>query len=396
MEPFRKWVRVGLLSILLNFIGIASSISVDLSSANFRYKYDPECEVRIQHQLEFAAEMYQVHFKIILKEDSITDYTFEVFTQAGYIDNSAEAASGEAISPNSRKGNTHFFSHQFPDDSSLNLIVLAVSNPDLEQPYYYDIPIGIIVNFQPPGFLLSKNGALLYEEFVQENDSIAADKTVWAYQYPDIFPAALPPIAEPTTVPENLQIQSVRQMNRGLKIENDKFYFIQSDTVSFSGRTVIGAPQFYPRLAKIENVVEPLIYISTKSEFDQVVNSADLKKGFDAFWLNVVGSKTKAAQMIRYFFRQVAFSNQYFTNYKQGWKTDMGMVFIIFGVPDLVKRTAATETWYYNDGLNESSTVFTFHKIKNIFTPHHYELERSDAIKQAWFQQVNRWRKGRI
>ncbi len=38
------------------------------------------------------------------------------------------------------------------------------------------------------------------------------------------------------------------------------------------------------------------------------------------------------------YFARVDYANEKFKTHREGWKTDMGMVFIIFGVPDNIDR----------------------------------------------------------
>jgi GWxTD domain-containing protein len=54
-------------------------------------------------------------------------------------------------------------------------------------------------------------------------------------------------------------------------------------------------------------------------------------------------------------YRRVAFTNKRFTRYRPGWKTDMGMIYIIFGPPNTVDRhpfemdSKPYEIWTYYD-----------------------------------------------
>ena len=56
------------------------------------------------------------------------------------------------------------------------------------------------------------------------------------------------------------------------------------------------------------------------------------------------------------YYSRVAYSNENFNSWGQGWETDMGMVYILFGSPDEVQRSNPTsssqtiyQVWtYYN------------------------------------------------
>ena len=80
------------------------------------------------------------------------------------------------------------------------------------------------------------------------------------------------------------------------------------------------------------------------------------------------------------YYRRVRFANEEFTQYKDGWKTDRGMIYILFGPPnqvfysDFVSFEKASQQWvYYNNGI-----FFTFFDDHNtgdflLKVPYDYE-----------------------
>ena len=87
-------------------------------------------------------------------------------------------------------------------------------------------------------------------------------------------------------------------------------------------------------------------------------------------------------------------ANNYFTNYKEGWKTDKGMIFIIFGNPDEVYKNDVGELWIYRKNDNFPKMRFSFAKVPNIFTDDHYTLLRSHSYQNNWFKAIQLWRRG--
>lgn len=85
-------------------------------------------------------------------------------------------------------------------------------------------------------------------------------------------------------------------------------------------------------------------------------------------------------------------ANKYFTSYKEGWKTDQGMAFIVFGLPDEIRKTSQNEIWYYKD----SRTKFVFIKKGSIYAPHYYTLMRDGRFTQLWYNAIDLWRKARF
>ena len=67
------------------------------------------------------------------------------------------------------------------------------------------------------------------------------------------------------------------------------------------------------------------------------------KLAVDRFWLSNIKNTNKAIQIIELFYERVEEANKQFSNYKEGWKTDMGMMYILFGPPWYVENTLGRE-----------------------------------------------------
>ena len=97
---------------------------------------------------------------------------------------------------------------------------------------------------------------------------------------------------------------------------------------------------------------------------------------------------------MRSYFRRVELANRYFTSYKEGWKTDRGMIYIIFGKPDTVFRFNDREVWdYKNDRLEIS---FTFSRSSSLFDPDNFVLIREKKYENAWYEMIDLWRNARF
>ena len=140
----------------------------------------------------------------------------------------------------------------------------------------------------------------------------------------------------------------------------------------------------------------PLRYITTNDEYDQVIKGGNLKKSVDQYWLRIGGSPQRARELISAFYGRVQFANQYFTSYVEGWKTDRGMCYVVYGPPDIVYRSSASETWIYGEEGRYNSLSLTFTKVVNPFTSNDFRLNRSTALKSSWYRAVEFWRQGRV
>ena len=102
-----------------------------------------------------------------------------------------------------------------------------------------------------------------------------------------------------------------------------------------------------------------------------------------------------AKSTIKRYYRRVKEANAMFTGYKEGWKTDMGMIYIVFGPPDEVFKKSSQEVWRYTKLPGLPTVSFTFAQIDNIFVQQHYALVRNPNYKAAWIRKVSDWRRGR-
>ena len=111
-------------------------------------------------------------------------------------------------------------------------------------------------------------------------------------------------------------------------------------------------------ISDIELAIRQLKYIADKKEFDGLKNAATNEKlqKFEEFWKNHDPTPgTDANEGMDEFYRRVQYTNESFTVFRDGWKTDMGMIYIIFGPPSDIERhpfdleTKPHEIWYYHD-----------------------------------------------
>jgi GWxTD domain-containing protein len=153
----------------------------------------------------------------------------------------------------------------------------------------------------------------------------------------------------------------------------------------------------YPRLTKEEELVEPLVYMSTNDEINSFKNTEELKNALDLYFLAMTsGNQSLAKQIIKSFYRRVEKANKLFTSYKEGWKTDKGMIYLILGPPSRIQRNGQREVWLYSQSANFSEIIFTFYRKQNQFSEDHYELVRYPEYGAYWYPFVEAWRTGSV
>jgi GWxTD domain-containing protein len=174
------------------------------------------------------------------------------------------------------------------------------------------------------------------------------------------------------------------------------YYFLSASPSLADGYGIVGTSEFYPDILSIEQLIGPLRFITSKSEYDEIAKSKSAKRLIDNFWIECAGSKEKAKSMIRSYYYRVTEANMYFSSYTEGWRTDRGMINIVFGNPNKITRTSDSETWTYGDANLEGSIQFVFKKVNSPFSENLYLLNRDAFFKTSWEQMVSAWRSGRV
>ncbi|WP_340106247.1 GWxTD domain-containing protein [Rhodohalobacter sp. 8-1] len=185
-------------------------------------------------------------------------------------------------------------------------------------------------------------------------------------------------------------------------------YRFEVETVDQEGETIYRARDFavksknYPSVASAREMAAPLIYIMDEGNHEEMMSISDpdsLKEAIDRFWLSNVGSQSRARSVINLYYERVEQANKQFSNFKEGWKTDMGMIYILFGPPWYVDRTLNRMQWSYSYDRNDPRRNFYFerNRIPNEYFPfNHYIVQRSQSYFNLVYQQTELWRSGRI
>ncbi|MGB3946557.1 MAG: GWxTD domain-containing protein [Bacteroidia bacterium] len=224
---------------------------------------------------------------------------------------------------------------------------------------------------------------------------------LYVHYYNRDFPLAAPPFS--VTDPKPFQYKQdslfVLQLNDDGKVSfspsKKGFYHFQLDTTQKEGLTLFCFSDAFPDIKKAEDMVLPLRFITSKQEYDELEASSNKKNAIEKFWLNCTGSQERAKEIIRKYYNRIQDANYFFTSYLEGWKTDRGMIYLIYGSPNVIYRTLTSETWIYGEENNLNSLSYYFSKVNNPFTSNDYTLERSVVYKQSWYTAVDIWRQGR-
>ncbi|MFD2516166.1 GWxTD domain-containing protein [Pontibacter locisalis] len=209
------------------------------------------------------------------------------------------------------------------------------------------------------------------------------------------FSPALPPMSsKQEELERNLSLTNTSSYTAGDTITFDKEGFYLFEPESEFSKGVLVKKWAYPQVTMADELLKPLIYITTSSEREALFNASNVKEAVDNFWLNVGESKGAARELIRSFYGRVETANKLFTSYKPGWATDRGMIYIIYGKPTSISHVGKTETWLYRESEVSPYVKFVFNKKENNFTENHYELVRLREYEDNWYSTVAKWRAG--
>lgn len=245
----------------------------------------------------------------------------------------------------------------------------------------------------------------VYENFITRPNRLRIknkqQKDMMARYYGRYFPLPPPPFSNYTPPPFQYQADStfaIRATPDFSIFEPTKtgFYHITINEDQKQGFTLFTFPEPFPFVAEPLQMFESIRYLTTEWEHREMQQKGSIRQAVEEKWLEFAGSKERARQMIQLYYSRVENANQFFTSYTEGWKTDRGLIFIIFGEPNIIYKGTNSETWIYGEERNVMSLNFTFIKVINPFTDNDYRLDRNENYKAAWYRAIESWRNGKI
>ncbi|MFM2135920.1 MAG: hypothetical protein RL021_1320 [Bacteroidota bacterium] len=256
--------------------------------------------------------------------------------------------------------------------------------------------------FQP----VRLNGEPVFGDRVRMTDTFSVQyrdskvDSVWCKRYRREFPLAAPPFSFDVRTPFDYSPDSVFRVdvNHGAQLvfSGKGFYHFQVDTSVREGFTLYCSEEGFPNVVTTRQMADPIRYLCSRQEFAAIDTSATLRKSVDRFWLERSSwSEDRSRILIRKYYTRVANANRWFSSYTEGWRTDRGMIYVIFGPPNTVYRYSDSETWIYGTENSPASLNLLFVRVENPFTKNDFVLSRSPIYESHWYRGVEFWRQGR-
>ena len=366
-------------------ISVSSVNGFDFSRINVSWQYDPLAEIQASNRITQNGDSMTVFLRF--NSDELANWTFQYFVQPKYESEfHSNLKSYELDTLLSNEGSIILRLKFIKPEE--NLMVAKIFKEDAF--YYYDVPL-INGSLPYPSFYpLDEDGLPVFENFIRTSKSFwVGEDQFYASEYAENFGFADPPMADMKLLAPSISPDTSFVFSGFPPFKDNFFYNVRSDSNASIGITILKTSPYFPQLRLLGELADAMTYILNEPERKALGASKNLKESFDSFWINTFTTKFRARNAIRNYYNSVEQANKVFTDFKQGWKTDRGMLLIVYGAPDEVYRTGSEEEWYYDLGA-----AFEFTIISTFFSPKTYALRRRIEHEASWFEFIASIRRG--
>lgn len=172
-----------------------------------------------------------------------------------------------------------------------------------------------------------------------------------------------------------------------LRLSQEGLYWIRSSETTSQGIYLNYFGEDFPKVNRVKDLILGSRYITKNIEYDKMKNAAQPKKALDEFWLARSKKEEQVKRLIKSYYGRMEYANKSFSSYKEGWKTDRGIIYTIFGPPQLIRQTNKELHWYYGSSRGRYPIHFTFNAYEG-----QWILQRSGNHRTAWNAEVLNWR----
>jgi GWxTD domain-containing protein len=391
--------------LLLVVAAAGQAAAQNLSTTNLAWKYRPDAP------LQLSWELYQPQGQapqlVVQLLQSQPLRTRSLSGRVHYRDSLHAATSlhSEALFEGIPKGeSTTHVRHSIDTTRGAQWLVLELQHAtDSLRSYWYPLHLRDLLHFGAAPFYLQQNELPSFAPFLSVKESITPRPaapgldSLYLFVYANDFgPAPSPMTVSPTAGSSKMDISQRMRVPAGQRIplEREGFYFLQADTSTLQGKGLRVENRYFPRTRTIEAFAGPIRYLSTNEEWTELEREGFSKQAIDRYWLRMTQSEDRARRIIRSYYRRVTAANRLFTSFKEGWKTDQGMIYVLYGPPDVVQARFDGEVWIYRPKGDIPELNFTFVRTVNPFAPNYHQLVRNKDYARTHFQIVSRWRRG--
>ncbi len=390
------WISMKGVIIFLLMLAATTGRSQAVNSINFSYLYNLQGEVEMQLHPVVKGDTIAVYFLLKANNATATSYIVQWEKKDSY-----SQRQGGIIRPHDTVSLSQGWlegKFKFPKPAKPWILMAKVTNVSTSKSWSF---IKQIEAHYPVNGLLEVSGLPQWLTYQSASGRYkvrgsSPEKPIHFSFYRENFPTPSPPFADKEfrmdkfLFPDStFTISSDHEVG---PFNQEGLYLAQEDTLSAEGFAFLVKKDPYPKYNKLADLKGPLLFVTTREENDQIGAAGEDKAKFDKVILDITRDKDRAKTFMRNYFKRVEFANYFFTSYKEGWKTDKGMIFIVFGAPDEVMLNAQQEVWAYKSPHMQ----FTFNKVGSVYGPDYYVLVRDKDFAEDWYLTVDLWRKSRF
>jgi GWxTD domain-containing protein len=389
-----------------NYDATAQQIYID---ENITYWYDINSDLHMNHHAFVEEDTTHLFLEINFNNNKAYDlyhYIYELHESYHTLDIVESDTLNVEDYIVAIKSSKIFVNLKLPNKERIDLIVLRMTDKKTGIDYAYDIPVISDYNFSSDGLIFYEDDDITPHimsftnigETLELRSINTSQKPVYGFYYNHNFDEAIAPmVIEDARAGRSLSIDSVFtvNLNEPINFTRKGLYFFQKDSSSADGIAIRVQDRYFPLVKTFNELLDPLIYISTRAETESIRSAPDPKEAFDRYWIDLVKIPNLATSTVRKYYANVEAANYLFTTFEEGWKSDMGLIYIIYGPPDDVYKSEEIIDWVYNQDLSMPNIRFSFYKVKNLFTDHHYTLLRKKNYDKNWLNSVRLWREGK-
>jgi len=249
-----------------------------------------------------------------------------------------------------------------------------------------------------PGDMRPVFGNAIYPDYSYVITHNSGQDTLYAFHYPNDTTLPAPPFHLGGRKNKRLYADTIIKFpsSQAVSFKTPGIYLISTSPYDQHGKTLVLFGPDFPVIHRASEMIPPLVYITTTNEYRRLLKAYSPKLAVDSFWLQITEDPERARELIKAYYNRVFLANLYFTTHKQGWQTDRGMIYIMFGLPQIVHKLDDREIWYYYDYQNAHYIKFVFKKQNSIFSHNDYVLVPDVYYRFYWKRAVQQWRNGII
>ncbi len=367
-----------------------------VSDINFAHLYDPDEELFLHYRLVNNPEngkLLILEINLNNRSTELSDYTVSFFEAVDYNSPLNQPLQHTDSTYLGSREQAHFLAYSFSRYPPL--IIAKVTSKLSGLSYFQDVRTADVHSFM----LQDNLGRPVVSPYITTGRyDILSSQPMEITYYDHNFPAARAPMAtDRGSVPKTMEVTNTFTLDTAYDhiYEDIGLYVATGVNANSAGESFRVQGSYYPEYVTIPDLVEPLIYISTRAEREKLLSAKDDKKKFDEFWVEMTGSKDKARWIIKNYYEKVSQANAMFTTYKEGWKTDRGMLFILFGHPDQVIRDSESETWTYLPGKRLPPMTYKLITLQSRYADRQYSLIRDKQHENGYLAAARYWREAR-